>query len=229
MSIKKRLFSAALTFSLLFAISPSFLVSSASAQKEPAARKDLLALRQKYTSAGTLDAQVSLEIKMPESPAEVQKGRIVQQGDKFYVKFGGQEITSDGKTTWLYLPDNKEVQVYDAKEAATPGGFTRPQDILDLYDSGAFDYAIVGTAKLNGRDMKQIEFKPLDRKSEYSKLRLTYDPAKQEVHRMEVFNKDGSRFTLTMSSIKMGTAVPASTFVFDAKAKPGVRVEDMRL
>ena len=229
MTITKRIFSATLPLWLLLAITPSFLVASASAQKEPAARKDLLALRQKYTDAGTIDAQVTLEIKMPEAPAEVQKGRIVQQGEKFYVKFGGQEVTSDGKTTWLYLPDNKEVQVYDSKEAATPGGFTRPQDILDLYDSGAFDYAIVGTTKVNGKDMKQIEFKPLDRKSEYTKLRLTYDAPKREIYSMQIFNRDGSRFTLTMTSIKMGASVPASMFVFDASSRPGVRVEDMRL
>ena len=229
MSLVARLLAATLTFTLLAGVGPVVPLSTAHAQKDPAAKRDLLALRQKYTSAGAVDAQVALEIKMPEAPAETQRGRIVQEGDKFFVKFAGQEVTSDGKTTWLYLPDNREVQVYDAKEAATPGGFTRPQDILDLHDSGAFDYAITGTVKQGGREMRQIEFKPLDRNSEYSKLRLTYDPARKEVYSIQVFNKDGSRFTLTMSDVKIGAQVPASTFVFDAKSKPGVRVEDMRL
>ena len=206
-------------------------VFAAHAQKDPTAKADLQALRAKYTAGGAVDAQVQLDIKFPETPAETQKGRIVQDGDKYFIQFAGQEVTSDGKTTWLYLPDNKEVQVYDAAEMAgdAGGGFTRPQDILDLYDSGAFDYAIVGTAKAGGRDMKQIEFKPLARDSEFAKMRLTYDDAKDEVYRIEIFNKDGSRFTLTMTDVKVGAKVPAGTFVFDAKAKPGVRVEDMRL
>lgn len=217
-------------FLLVLALSPTLFIQEALAQKEAPARKDLQALRTKYTGSGTVDANVTLEIKMPESSSEIQKGRIVQQGDRFYIKLAGQEITSDGKTTWLYLPDNKEVQVYEASEAnATAGSFTRPQDILELYDSNAFDYAITGSIKKEGRDLKQIEFKPTDRNSEYAKLRLTYDPAKQEIYSVEVFNKDGSRFTLTLTSVKMNATVPASTFTFDPKSKPGVRVEDMRL
>ena len=200
------------------------------AQKDPAARKDLQALRSKYTQGGAVDAQVQLDIKFPEAPAESQKGRIVQDGEKYFIQFAGQEVTSDGETMWLYLPDNKEVQVYNAAEMSQGGGstsFTRPQDILDLYDSGAFDYAITGTAQADGRSMKQIEFKPLERDSEFAKMRLTYDPARAEIYRIEIFNKDGSRFTLTMTEVKVGARVPASTFVF--VAKPGVRVEDMRL
>ncbi len=215
---------------LVLALSPNLLGIEALAQKDPAARKDLQALRTKYTQTGTLDAEVSLEIKLAEAPAEVQKGRIIQKGEQYYIKFAGQEITSDGKTMWLYLPDNKEVQVYDAAEGDGSGmGFTRPQDILDLYDSGKFDYAMAGTTKVGGKELRQIEFKPLDRASEFSKMRLTYDAAKKEIYSVAIFNKDGSRYTLTMTNVKMGTTVPASTFVFDAKSKPGVRVEDMRL
>ena len=217
----------ALLLSLAVAIS-----TGTYAQSDPAAKEDLQALRAKYTAGGAVDAQVTLDIKFPESPAETQRGRIVQDGDKYFVQFAGQEVTSDGKTMWLYLPDNKEVQVYDAAEvsgAAAGGSFTRPQDILDLYDSGAFEYAIVGGATADGREMKQIEFKPTDRDSEYAKMRLTYDPARREIYRIEIFNKDASRFTLTMTEVKVGASVPASLFVFDAKAKPGVRVEDMRL
>lgn len=215
----------------LLVLTLTFLALSLAAQKDPAARADLQALRTKYTTAGAVDAQVQLDIKFPEAPAETQKGRIVQDGEKYFIQFAGQEVTSDGETMWLYLPDNKEVQVYDAAEMAgeASGGFTRPQDILDLYDSGAFDYAVVGTAQADGRSYKQIEFKPLERDSEFAKMRLSYDDARKEIYRIEIFNKDGSRFTLTMTDVKVGAKVPASTFVFDAGSKPGVRVEDMRL
>ena len=220
---------AQLATSLLVLALSLLTVTLANAQKDPAARADLQALRQKYTNSGAIDAQVQLDIKFPEAPAESQSGRIVQDGDKYFIQFAGQEVTSDGETMWLYLPDNKEVQVYDAAEMAgeASGGFTRPQDILDLYDSGAFDYAIVGTATAQGREMKQIEFKPLERDSEFAKMRLTYDDVRDEIYRIEIFNKDGSRFTLTMKEVSVGAEVPASTFVF--AEKPGVRVEDMRL
>lgn len=214
-----------------FVLAFSLLALALSAQKDPAARADLQALRAKYTAAGVVDARVQLDIKFPEAPAETQQGRIVQDGEKYFIQFAGQEVTSDGKTMWLYLPDNQEVQVYDAAEMAggAGGGFTRPQDILDLYDSGAYDYALAGAVQAGGRTYKQIEFKPLERDSEFAKMRLTYDDVADEIYRIEIFNKDGSRFTLTMTEVRVGVEVPASTFVFDANAKPGVRVEDMRL
>ena len=113
-------------------------VTLANAQKDPAARADLQALRAKYTDGGVIDARVQLDIKFPEAPAETQEGRIVQDGDKYFIQFAGQEVTSDGKTMWLYLPDNKEVQVYDAAEMAgeASGGFGELDIELDLRVDG---------------------------------------------------------------------------------------------
>ena len=204
--------------------------AKAEAQTDPQAKKDLQELRDRYTNAGAIDAQVTLEIKLPEVPAEVQKGRILQKGDQFRLTFPAQEVISDGKTTWLYLPANKEVQVYDATETNdVSGGFTKPQDILNLYDSKAYEYAITGTVTEGGKQLRQIEFKPVDKNSELAKMRLTYDPVKDEVHNIRVFNKDGSRYALILSQVKLGATIAASSFVFDQKAYPGVRVEDMRL
>jgi len=192
-------------------------------------RKDLQKLRTKYEAGGSLQAEVALEIQFPETPAEVQKGTITQSGERFRVEFDQQVVISDGETLWMYLPDNKEVQVYDAEDSATEGGFMRPQDLLTIYDSDGYEYDIVGEVEESGAVLRQIEFKPTDRESEMSKIRLTYDPVKNEIRRVRVFNKDGSRFALLLTSVKTGQSITDATFTFEAKNFPGVMVEDMRL
>jgi len=193
------------------------------------AKADLQKLRTKYEAGGSLQAEVALEIQFPESPVEVQKGSITQVGEQFRVEFDQQIVISNGETIWMYLPDNKEVQVYDAEDSATEGGFMRPLDLLTIYDSDGYEFDIVGEVEEGGTSLRQIEFKPTDRESEMSKIRLTYDPVKNEIRRVRVFNKDGSRFALLLTSVKTGQEVAASTFTFNAKDYPGVLVEDMRL
>jgi len=193
------------------------------------AKADLQKLRTKYEAGGSLQANVMLEIQFPETPAEVQKGTITQSGDKFRVAFDQQVVISDGATVWMYLPDNKEVQVYDADDSDTNGGFMRPQDLLTIYDSDGYEYDVVGEIQEGRTTLRQIEFKPTDRDSEMAKIRLTYDPVKNEIRRVRVFNKDGSRFALLLTSVKTGQTVTDATFTFDAKDYPGVMVEDMRL
>ncbi len=201
----------------------------AKAQNDARAKQDLQELRAKYEAGGSLEAVVSLEIQFPEQPAEVQKGTITQQGERFRVDFDQQVVISDGITVWMYLPDNKEVQVYDAQDGASSGGIMRPQDLLTIYDNDGFEYTLAGEVTEEGKTYRQIEFKPTDRDSEYAKVRLTYDPISDEVRRVRVFNKDGSRFALNLTSVKTGATIPAERFTFNAGDYPGVMVEDMRL
>ena len=216
-----------LTRIILFVIVLVSLASVVMAQGN--AKADLQKLRTKYEAGGSLQAEVALEIQFPETPAEVQKGTITQSGERFRVEFDQQVVISDGETLWMYLPDNKEVQVYDAEDSATEGGFMRPQDLLTIYDSDGYEYDIVGEVEESGAVLRQIEFKPTDRESEMSKIRLTYDPVKNEIRRVRVFNKDGSRFALLLTSVKTGQSITDATFTFEAKNFPGVMVEDMRL
>ena len=46
--------------------------------------------------------------------------------------------------------------------------------MLRLYESNQYAYAITGNATENGTKVTQIEFKPLDKNSEYTKIRLFF-------------------------------------------------------
>ena len=77
--------------------------------------------------------------------------------------------------------------------------------------------------------LTQIEFKPKDKKSDYSKLRVTLDEKLGTIEEVKAFAKDGSRYAFTINKLTPNKKFAAAYFTFDTKKYPGVRVEDLRM
>jgi outer membrane lipoprotein carrier protein len=196
---------------------------------DPKAKKILDALKKEYNSYKSLEVAFELEIELPGKGKEIQKGKLIQSGKKFMAALTDQDIYCDGKTVWLHLKSNKEVQINNFEENASNEMMMSPSEMLRLYESGKYAYAITGNAVENGTNVTLIEFKPLDKKSQYSKLRLSVDTKKNKTISMKVFSKDGSRYTLLVKSILPNKAYTSDVFVYNPKKHPGVRVEDLRI
>jgi outer membrane lipoprotein carrier protein len=82
---------------------------------------------------------------------------------------------------------------------------------------------------LDGKKVTQIEFKPLDRDSEYSKMVLYVDEKSKEMAQMKVFSKDGGRYTLKINDIVANKKYAMETFTFDESKFPGIHIEDLRI
>jgi outer membrane lipoprotein-sorting protein len=182
--------------------------------------------RKKYEGLKSLQADFQLTIELAERKAEVQKGTMYQQGEKYRVKLPSQDVISDGKATYVYLKKNNEVQINDASNSNDANSLS-PKALLKLYQQGNFKYFISGNAKEGGKAVTQVEVVPNDRNVEYSKLRVSIDKDGQIVS-LKSFNKDGSRYTLVLSSLKSNKGIKDDIFVFDQSKYPGVHVEDLR-
>ncbi len=44
-------------------------------------------------------------------PTDTLKGDVTLEGAKFKINIKDQQVICDGKNTWTYIPDDKEVQV----------------------------------------------------------------------------------------------------------------------
>jgi len=174
-----------------------------------------------------MEASFSLTIEGPGQPKEVQKGSVSQEGDKFRLEMDQQIIVSDSKTTWVYLKKNNEVQINNA-QPGSDNSFLTPKELLKRYQKGDFLYAIVDKTTENGKVLTQIEFKPKDKNSEYSKLRLSIDEKAGSIQSIKAFGKDGSRYSFNINRLSSNKQLAAGTFAFDAKKYPGVHVEDLR-
>ncbi len=196
---------------------------------DPEAKKILDKARKKYEAYKTVEATFSLTIELPGQPKEIQKGVIGQDGQKFRLDMDQQTIMSDGKTTWVFLKKNNEVQINDFDPNDTENGFFTPKDLLKRYEKGDFLYAVTDKVTENNTIYTQIEFKPKDRNSEYAKLRLSLDEKTNTIQSIKAFNKDGSRFIFQITKLTPNKTFAAGHFQFDKNKYPGVKVEDLRM
>jgi len=218
-----------LLFSISFALSASAQAAVVVPEKpDPEAKKVLDRIRKKYEGYKTLEAAFAITIEVPGQPKDVQKGTVAQVGDKFRLDMDQQVIASDGKTTWVFLKNNKEIQITDS-DPNGESGFLTPRDLLRRYQKGDFLYAITDKVSEKNRVLTQIEFKPTDKKSEYSKLRISVDEKAAAIESIRAFAKDGSRYIFEITRLSPGKSFPANHFQLDAKDYPGVHVEDLRM
>jgi outer membrane lipoprotein carrier protein len=227
-SMKKLLFAAVL---LAFA-APTFAQKGALTTKDesdPKAKAVLEKIRKRFQSYQTLEANFTLDITFPNQPVESQKGSLAQQGSKYRVNIAGQEVISDGKALWMVMKQNKEVQIMDMPdEDEMAGSFLSPESLLNFYDKGEFIYFITNEFASGGITVQQIEFKPMDRNAEYTKLRMNVNKATSDLLSVEAFGRDGSRYKLTLDKLTPNKPLPAGHFSFDKAKYPGFHIEDLR-
>ncbi len=198
-------------------------------QSDPKAKKILDGLKKEYNSYKSLEVSFELEIESPGNEKDTQKGKLIKSGKKFMASLTEQDVYCDGKTVWLHLKSNKEVQINNYEEGKSDQMMMSPTEMIKIYEGGKYAYAITGNAIEDGKNVTLIEFKPLDKKSEYSKMRLSIDTKNNKAISMKIFSKDGSRYTLLVKNILPNKAYSADVFVFNAKKNPGVRIEDLRI
>lgn len=198
------------------------------ADSDPAAKAVLESMREKYEGYNSLQADFTLSLELPEEPANNQKGVLVQQGESYRLNMDGRTLVSDGESVWLYKASSKEVEINDVEEDAEPGTISSPKDLMRAYEWDDYIYVLVNEFAEKGRVIQQIEFKPTDRDSDFSKIRLTLDKKSLEIISIKSFGKDGSRYTLTVDKLSPNVSVNPATFSFTKKECPDCHFEDLR-
>lgn len=217
-----------LTFISIFSLSLFAQDFTKKTDSDPKAKAVLEKMRKKYESMPSLEADFSLVIEVPQQPSQTQKGKLTQQGDKYRLKLQDRTLVSDGKSVWLFIEKNKEVQINDVEEGAS-GGISSPKDLLKAYEWDDYIYVLSQEFNENGKVVQQIEFKPTSKDSDYSKIRVTVDKKTSDVVSIKSFGKDGSRYTLTVNKLTPGKQVAPSTFIFNKSECPDCHFEDLRL
>lgn len=194
---------------------------------DPKAKAVLDKLKDKFTSYRSLETQFSLEMDFPGEDKVVQKGTLLQKGERYRLETADQNVISDGEVVWVHIKADEEVQITDAEESEEEG-FISPKNLYTLYETGDFVYNFQNEQYEKGRLIQQIEFKPLAKDSEFFKIRLVIDKKKNSVIRMKIFSKDGARYTLFINKLVPNKSLKNELFVFNSKQFPSVNVEDLR-
>ena len=225
--MKKLLFLLAMTFSVA-AIAQNNQFATAE-DSDPTATKILEAMKDQYLGYNSVEAAFTLTIEMPEEDAEIQKGSIQQQGDRYNLTMNDQHIISDGELLWYHQISSKLVQINSIDPDEASEEMFSPQNFLKFYEDGKFVAAPVTVAKEDGKAVRWIELKPVDSDSEYFKFRIALAIKKNDLQSIKAFSRDGSRFTLKVDKLVPNKKFTDQTFTFNADDYPGVDVEDLRV
>ena len=153
---------------------------------------------------------------------------------RFDYKKPKQQIVSDGKQVWFYIPENRQVMVSDVKTMLAQGGVAL--NYLTGLGNVSRDFNISFSG--NGRDAKGnylIELVPKKPGQAFAKLQLTVAAASVDKYRKNgeaedsfpilasvVVDQMGNRTAVDYSKIKVNQGIPAGRFTF--KIPSGVEV-----
>ena len=216
---------------LLFSI---FLLVSIGAVAQPKgmgkndadAKKILDAVSAKFKTYKTVTAKFNLKIENSAGKLQGSKsGTVNMKGTKYRVSITGQEIYSDGNTTWTYDRSSNEVQV--GKFDPSTNTITPQKLFTNFYDKD-FLYKTNPDVKIGGKTLQEVELTPIDKSKTFFKVLVDIDKATQTIKQTKVFEKNGNRYTYSVSSMTTNGALPDALFVFDQKKYPKVEVIDLR-
>jgi len=188
------------------------------------AQKLMAELTKKMDNYQSMRADFEMHVFVPGEKESTEKGYLIQQKENFVFDLESQTIYSDGTAVWVHLKEDDEVQINDP-DFGEDGSLMSPGQIMRLHETEDFIYDIV-----NEDETKvQIEFKPTEDLSDYTKLRLTVNTDNTQLEKIEMFYKDGMRIKMHISEFKTNDEYNTDTFTFDTSAFPDVYVEDLRI
>jgi outer membrane lipoprotein-sorting protein len=213
------LFGLFLTINLLHAQAPKGMGKS-----DTEAKKILDAVSKKFKSYKTVQANFLLKIDNASGKnIGSKKGSVTMKGLKYRISVPGQDIFSDGSTTWTYEKSSNEVTINKIDPSANS---ITPQKLFTNFYDKDFLYKFNGLVKVAGKNMQELELTPIDKTKPFFKVLLYIDQS--TIYTTKVFEKSGSRYTYSISNMKTGNNIADNTFSFDSKKYPGVEIVDLR-
>lgn len=189
---------------------------------DPEATKVLEGMERRINGFEVLEATFTMKFSYPEEDEFITSGRYFQQGKNVRIETEGYMTYSDGETLWTHDLEGNEVMVTNASTQE----YLTIANLLSIYKDEEFVYRLSDSGAGNAA---VIEFKPLDKTSEHSKITLIVDSSTFEPQVLEVLEKDGSRIVLAIEEIRSGQVRAASWYHFNTSEHPGVHVEDLRI
>ena len=172
--------------------------------------------------------QSAFNLKVEDAKGKLQgnkKGTVYMKGPKYRVTVTGQEIFCDGTNIWTYDKNSNEVTI--TKFDPTTNTITPQKLFTNFYDKD-FLYKLNGEKKEGKKTIQEIEMTPVDKSKSFHKVIVLVDKSSQTIYSTKVLEKNGNRYTYTVSSLNTNASISDSQFVFDKKKFPGVDEVDLR-
>ena len=201
------------------------------AQKDPEAK--ILLDKAAKQAAGYKSVTAEFDCvyeNLAEEKSETYNGTLLLKGNRFRIDVDKTITFCDGKTRWAYLTESNEVTISPIEptndDAPEEKFMSDPMSLYTIYRSG-FKYIMGDTEEIGGKTMQIIEIAPENIKKPYFKIKYWFTP-NNDLYQIKCFQKDGTRFTLTLTKFQTNQKIDDAELNFDAKKYPGVEIIDMR-
>ncbi len=205
------------------------IAASTFAQKDPAAQVYLDKVSEKSKSSTAIEFNFTYEAESVEDKnlSINQKGTAILKGDKYFIDLGESQIFSDGEYIYNFIPDVNEITISEPEGEYDEFFLNNPSQIFSFYKED-FKYRLIEEFTNGNKTFVQIDLHPNELERTYYRIRLHIDIKTNEIAQAKIFEKQGGRFTITISDYKYLDSYPDSKFTFDPSKNPKVEVIDMR-
>jgi outer membrane lipoprotein carrier protein len=197
-----------------------FVAACFSQGSDPAAKKILDQASTKIKSYKSIQAVFTLQLQDAQGVSQgTKKGTVNMKGNKYVILITGQEIYSDGKTTWTYDKSANEVTI--TKVDPNSNTLTPQKLFTNFYDKD-FLYKMNGQQKIGNKTVVEIEMTPIDKTQNFHKVYLYVDIKSHLVTSGKMLDKSGNKYIYTIISLNGAANLPDAGFIFDKAKHPGV-------
>lgn len=199
------------------------------AQQDEKAEKILERLSEKHQEQKTISAEFSSRMVNKKDGVNVKRsGKLKMKGDKFFLDIGEQKVFCNGKTRWVFLENDNEVQIKEAKDSAESSAIISPTDLFTIWEKD-FKYKYSKRIQEDGRTYHVIDLYPENPGDKaFHTIELMIDNEKEEIHQVTVKGKQGNDYIYELEKLRMGIPIDKKTFVFHPSEHPGVEKIDLR-
>jgi outer membrane lipoprotein carrier protein len=195
-------------------------------QNDPAAKSILDKVSAKFKTYKSVLSNFLLKVEDAKGKLQgTKKGIVYMKGGKYRVSITGQEIFSDGKNVWSYDKGANEVTITKVDPSANT---LTPQKMFTNFYDKDFLYKLNGEKKVGAKTLQEIEMTPLDKSKAFHKIYVYVDKASQSIQSTSVIEKNGNKYTYSITSLNPSATIADNQFVFDKKNFPGVEEVDLR-
>ncbi|HWA40888.1 MAG TPA: outer membrane lipoprotein carrier protein LolA [Gemmatimonadales bacterium] len=206
----------------LLTLLPASLPTRLLAQSDPNAI--LTRAAQAYAATGSLEANFTQVIADENIGTFRSRGRLAQQGnDRFAMRFSdprGEALVMDGTMLWIYTPSTTPGQVI---RTAQPTGSGAPNLVAWLLDRPTAKYQATYVRR-DSTGAETVRLAPRDPSIPFREATVTFAASDGLPRKIDVLERTGTRRTLTLTSVRSGRRLRASTFQFQVPS--GVRIVD---
>ena len=141
-------------------------------------------------------------------------------------------VASDGSATmvptgrWFQWDDGSN-EVTITKLDPTANTLTPQKIFTDFYDKD-FLYKLNDETTVAGKTIQEIELTPTDKTKPFFKVLVYVDKTAKTISSTKIFQKNGDRYTYSVTNMKTNANIDDAQFTFDTKKYPGVEVVDLR-